>query len=104
MGYNGEATLVDTPLQYVKLDMTIIRHIDTDPNRLKLLQNLVSFSRDRGIRVIAEGVETKEEMRVLIENGVDYLQGFYLGRPAFESAVLPDSLKETIREMAENRT
>ncbi len=104
MGYNGEATLVDTPLQYVKLDMAIIRHIDIDQSRLRLLQNLVSFSRERGIRVIAEGVETKEEMQVLIENGVDYLQGFYLGRPAFEAGDPSESIKATIREMAKNRT
>lgn len=103
MGYSGEATLVDTPLQYVKLDMSIIRHIDTDQSRLKLLQNLISYSRERGIAVIAEGVETRDEMQVLIENGVDYLQGFYLGRPSYDVCPLPASLQADIRELVKNR-
>ncbi len=103
MGYNSEAILVDTPLQYVKLDMSIIRHIDIDQSRLKLLQNLISYSRERGIAVIAEGVETREEMRVLIENGVDYLQGFYLGRPSYDVYTLPETLRADIRGLAQNR-
>ena len=103
MGYNCEDILVDTPLQYVKLDMSIIRHIDIDQSRLKLLQNLISYSRERGIAVIAEGVETREEMRVLIENGVDYLQGFYLGRPSYDVYTLPETLRADIRGLAKNR-
>lgn len=83
--------------------MSIIRHIDIDQSRLKLLQNLISYSRERGIAVIAEGVETREEMRVLIENGVDYLQGFYLGRPSYDVYTLPETLRADIRGLAQNR-
>lgn len=62
--------------------------------------NLVSYSRERGIRVIAEGVECQEEMEVLIENGVDYLQGFYLGRPADQPGPLPEDIVGSIRAAA----
>ena len=81
-GYNGEASLLTLKPDYVKIDISIVRQINEDPNRLKLLQNLLSYTRERGIRVIAEGVETHGEMMTLIENGVDYLQGYYLGRPS----------------------
>ena len=51
----------------------------------------------REIAVIAEGVETRSEMEVLIAEGVDYLQGYYIGTPQFEPAPLPAKVLEEIR-------
>ena len=103
-GYNGESILVDLSPDFVKLDIAIVRNIHADNNRLQVLRNLVSYSRERGIRVIAEGVECQEEMEVLIENGVDYLQGFYLGRPADQPGPLPEDIVGSIRAAAARRT
>ena len=80
-GYNGEAMLLCLTPQYVKIDMSIIRNVDTDKNRQKILQNLLSYTKERQIKVIAEGVETRGEMETLIRTGVDYLQGYYIGMP-----------------------
>lgn len=55
-----------------------MRNIDSDVNRQNILQNLISYSKARGIKVIAEGVETHAEMETLVRSGVDYLQGFYV--------------------------
>ena len=79
-------------------------HLDVYKRQLQVLRNLVSYSRERGIRVIAEGVECQEEMEVLIENGVDYLQGFYLGRPADQPGPLPEDIVGSIRAAAARRT
>ena len=103
-GYNGESILVDLSPDFVKLDIAIVRNIHADNNRLQVLRNLVSYSRERGIRVIADGVECQEEMEVLIENGVDYLQGFYLGRPADQPGPLPEDIVGSIRAAAARRT
>lgn len=76
-GYNGEATLLDLMPNYVKVDMSIIRGLDRDVNRREFYEGLVVYFRSRKIKILAEGVETREEMETLIECGTDYMQGFY---------------------------
>lgn len=79
-GYNGDAMLLTFRPNFVKIDMSLVRGIDQDENRQEIFRNMVSYSRQRGIRVIAEGVETEAEMRTLVRLGVDYIQGFYFGK------------------------
>ncbi|MDD3839430.1 MAG: EAL domain-containing protein, partial [Clostridia bacterium] len=81
-GYNSEIALLVFSPSFVKIDMTIIRDIDSDSNRQELFKNLLSYAKNRHIKTIAEGIETKAEMHTLIEFGVDYVQGFYLGKPS----------------------
>ncbi len=97
-GYNGDGILLSLTPDYVKIDMSIVRNIDKDENRQRLLKNLVSYLKPQKIRTIAEGVETKEEMDMVISLGADYLQGYYLGWPEAEPANLSESLKKEIME------
>ncbi|WP_262398252.1 EAL domain-containing protein [Zongyangia hominis] len=97
-GYNGDATLLSLRPDYVKIDMSIIRGIDTDDNRRKILQNLISYTKERSIKTIAEGVETRGEMDCLIANGVDYLQGFYIGHPSMDPCDIDPSVRQEILE------
>lgn len=80
-GYNNDAILLRLHPDYVKIDMSIVRNIDTDQNRQLMLQNLLSYLKYQQIRVIAEGVETFAEMETLISYGIDFLQGYYTGMP-----------------------
>jgi EAL domain-containing protein (putative c-di-GMP-specific phosphodiesterase class I)/CheY-like chemotaxis protein len=73
---------------FIKLDISMSRGIDRDPTRRALASALVTFARDIGSILIAEGIETEEERRVLTELGVRFGQGYLLGRPA----ELPDAL------------
>ena len=98
-GYNGETSLLDYQADYVKLDMEIVRDIDTVRDRCDIAKNLISFAHDRGIRVIAEGVETEGELRALIALGADYLQGYLLARPAPELRDIPEDIKRLIRSL-----
>ena len=82
-GYNNEATLLEITPGFVKIDMEIVRGIDKDQNRQQLAKNLVSYASGRNIKIIAEGVETREELEKVIELGVDYIQGYYLSKPSF---------------------
>lgn len=91
-GYNNEMVLLVLQPKYIKIDMAIIRGIDQDRNRQKLLENILSYAIVRDIKIIAEGVETKKEMDKVIELGVDYLQGYYLGRPN----LVPQEISEKI--------
>jgi len=91
-GYNSEVILLALSPAFVKVEKTLIRGIDKDKNRQKLLETLISYSKDRNIKIIAEGIETKAEMDMLIEFGVDYLQGYYIGK----SNLIPQKLSPKI--------
>ena len=83
-GYNSEASLIFLSPDLVKVDMSIVRDIDKDENRQNILESLLNYAGHRTIKVLAEGVETEEEMRFLVRAGVDYLQGYYVARPDLE--------------------
>ena len=94
LGYNSESLLIFLSPDIVKVDITIVHDIDRDGDRLSLLENLLSYAHSRGIKVLAEGVETRAEMETLVSHGVDYLQGYYIARPQLEVApVEPDILR-----------
>ena len=66
----------------IKLDVSLTRGIDADPSRRALARSLVSFGSEIGAPLIAEGIETEGELRVLRRFGVTFGQGYLLGRPA----------------------
>ena len=67
--------------EYVKLDRTWVHDVDADPARQALIAGLVHFSTQTGSKLIAEGIETQAERKVLEDLGVDYGQGYLLGFP-----------------------
>ncbi|MBE6062841.1 MAG: EAL domain-containing protein [Clostridium butyricum] len=95
-GYNNEAILLAMTPDYVKIDMEIVRGINNDLNRQQICKNLVSYAKQRDIKVVAEGVEYVEELEKLIELGVDFLQGYYFSRPEFIPPEIPQDKVETI--------
>jgi EAL domain-containing protein (putative c-di-GMP-specific phosphodiesterase class I) len=66
---------------FVKLDMSLVRGIDRDPAKQRLVSSVLRFCGDKGIRVVGEGVETRAEAEMLTELGCQLLQGFYFCRP-----------------------
>ena len=81
-GYAGLNLLADLQTDMVKLDMELIRGIDRDGRRRAILESLVQLLRRLGTEIIAEGVETEEELGVLRLFGVRYVQGYLFGKPA----------------------
>ncbi|MCR5301758.1 MAG: EAL domain-containing protein [Lachnospiraceae bacterium] len=67
---------------FVKLDRNLISGIDHIPQKQENVKDLVDRFHNRGIRVVAEGVEEKEEFDYLLGLGVDLYQGYYLAKPA----------------------
>jgi EAL domain-containing protein (putative c-di-GMP-specific phosphodiesterase class I) len=72
-------TLLDT--DFVKLDMELVRGIDSHPMKRELVASLTKLCRAQNILVIGEGVETEAEAEALITAGCDLLQGYYIARP-----------------------
>ena len=92
-GYSGLGLLAKFQPDLIKLDMDLIRAIDTCMPRRLIVESLIRLCGKLGIVLIAEGVETIEEYRTLVDLGVRYIQGFLLARPAFKTLppiILPD--------------
>lgn len=90
-GYSGLNVIVDVKPSFIKLDMHLVRNIDKDETKLLLCKALSDFCKGADIRMIAEGIESEEELRELIRLGVDYGQGFFLGLPKPAAAeILPE--------------
>ena len=81
-GWSGLNMLHEMRPDYVKIDMDLIRDVDSDVFKQVIVRNLIRIARENGIRTIGEGVETEAEAAFLRESGADYLQGFLFGRPA----------------------
>jgi EAL domain-containing protein (putative c-di-GMP-specific phosphodiesterase class I) len=84
-GYSGLNLLSVFQPDFLKLDMELIRNIDTDSIKQIIIKNVLRMTNDLGIEVIAEGVETKNELDALQSFGINLLQGYYFARPSFES-------------------
>jgi len=80
-GYSGLNSFVALQPDLVKLDMTLVREVERDPTRQKLVRSLTALCHDMGILVVAEGIQTAEEREVLIDMGCDLLQGYVVGLP-----------------------
>lgn len=80
-GYAGLSTFATIQPDFVKLDMSLIRDIDTSAVKAQIVESVTKMCEDVGVKVVAEGVETRTELARVIELGCHYLQGFLLGRP-----------------------
>ena len=95
-GESGLNTLLALNPAYLKLDMEIIRDIEKHHNKRSLVKAFVQFANTSNTILIAEGIETEKELAVLIELGVDYGQGFYLGRPEPQLNPLRADIRKTL--------
>jgi len=83
-GYSGLNLLTRFQPDIVKLDMDLIRGIDTDGVKRVVVRHTLAMLQDLGVTVVCEGVETAGEMEVLTDLGVNLIQGYYIARPTFE--------------------
>jgi EAL domain-containing protein (putative c-di-GMP-specific phosphodiesterase class I) len=81
-GHARMGTFSPHDTDFVKLDMSLVRDVDKHPIKQRLIRSITQLCRDHGTRVIAEGVETEAEARVLVDLGCDLLQGYVIARPA----------------------
>jgi len=80
-GYAGLTSFALLEPDIVKLDMGLVRGVDSNPVKRKLVASMTTLCKDMGLLVVAEGIETTSERDVLIELGCDLLQGFLFARP-----------------------
>lgn len=83
-GYSGLNLLAEFQPDIIKLDMALIRGIDSNRPRRAIVRGIVQVCDELGIRVIAEGIETAEELKPLRDFGITLFQGYHFARPLFE--------------------
>ena len=98
-GYSNERSLLELSPNYIKIDLSIIRDIDTDANKRQIVSNTVSYAHQLGMKVVAEGLETADEVRTVLSLGVDLLQGFFLAMPQVEPGGASEESLAVIAEM-----
>jgi len=84
-GYSGLNMLAEFQPDFIKLDMALIRNLDRDRVRTCIVKGISQVCEDLAIPVIAEGVETRDELAALRDLGIHLIQGYLLARPTFES-------------------
>jgi EAL domain-containing protein (putative c-di-GMP-specific phosphodiesterase class I) len=84
-GYSGLETIGKLKPSYLKVDMSLVQGVHTSMINREMLKAIVSLGRGIGAKVIAEGIEIPEELKVIRTIGIDYGQGYLLGRPALMS-------------------
>lgn len=97
-GYNGEAILLELNPDIVKIDIGIVRGIDRDENRKRLVRDLIIYAHEREILVLGEGVETSLELKTLICLGIDLVQGYYIAHPSFDAAPPAEAVRQEALE------
>jgi len=81
-GFGSFTYLKTLPVTYLKIDVDFVRDLGSNPANQHLVKAIVGLADGFGYKTIAEGVEDAETLALLTDNGVDFAQGFYLGRPA----------------------
>lgn len=80
-GYSSLAHLRDFPVDRIKVDRSFVATAETDRHSMAVLEGITHIGRTLGVAVLAEGVETPSQLRLLREIGCDAIQGYLVGRP-----------------------
>jgi EAL domain-containing protein (putative c-di-GMP-specific phosphodiesterase class I) len=80
-GYAGLTSFALLEPDYVKLDMSLIRDVHLSATKQKVIRSMTDLCKDMGMKVVAEGIETRDELEALLEIGCDLFQGFLFAKP-----------------------
>lgn len=95
-GYSNESNLLKSQPNYIKIDRSLLTGIDSNAQKQHLVSNMINFASKHDIKVIAEGIETAEELETVINLDVDLIQGFFTCRP---QAVILREISADVKEL-----
>ncbi len=97
-GYSGLKLITEIHPHFIKLDMNLIRDIDKDGLKYALIKTFYDFCLVTDIKLIAEGIETENELNTLIDIGIEYGQGYFIQRPSEKLPPIDERVIELIKE------
>jgi EAL domain-containing protein (putative c-di-GMP-specific phosphodiesterase class I)/GGDEF domain-containing protein len=83
-GYSGLEAILNLRPDYIKVADSLVRGLEDDPIKREIISSLAAIGRRIDATLVAEGIEREQERDALIELGVEYGQGYFLGRPSFQ--------------------
>lgn len=92
-GYSAFAYLKDLPLDYLKIDISFIRDLTKGEKDRALVNAMVQMAHSLGLKTIAEGVESQEQLEILKEMGCDMAQGYYFSKP-----IPPEEVEKRLKD------
>jgi diguanylate cyclase (GGDEF)-like protein len=95
-GYSSLQSVAELHPDFLKVDRSLIQGVNADPVKWALLETFVTFSKRIGCRIISNGVKTAEEMRTVVQLGVDYVQGFFVAEPSYKRSSINPLVMEII--------
>ncbi|HYV64545.1 MAG TPA: EAL domain-containing protein, partial [Bryobacteraceae bacterium] len=96
-GYSSLSRLHEYPFSTVKIDRSFVKDLETEPESLHLVETILRLAHGLGLGVVAEGIETREQLAKLISLGCGYGQGYYFSRPA-DSRSTQKAIEESVQE------
>ena len=96
-GFSSFGMLQDYDFDILKIDMSFIRKIGENPKTKSIVHSIIGMAHEIGIKTVAEGVETEEQVSFLRQSGCDYIQGYYYSKP------LPEEEFVEFLEKADNK-
>ena len=87
-GYSSYGVLQDYNFDILKIDMSLVRQIETNPKSRSILKSIIAMAHELGMQLVAEGAETEEQVAFLRENDCDCIQGYYYSKPLPEDEFL----------------
>jgi diguanylate cyclase (GGDEF)-like protein len=98
-GYSSLSYLWKFPFSKLKIDRSFVQALDTSPLVRGMLRSIIDLSRNLGLKITVEGIETPAHVEALREFNCDFLQGFYSGRPASETDIAAIILKNFAEQL-----
>jgi diguanylate cyclase (GGDEF)-like protein/PAS domain S-box-containing protein len=96
-GYSSLSRLHEYPFSTVKIDRSFVKDLETEPESLHLVETILRLAQGLGLGVVAEGIETQEQLTKLTSLGCGYGQGYYFSRPT-DSHSTQKAIQETVQE------
>ena len=103
-GYSNVSNLLRYMPDFVKIDRSLLSDIHEYPQKQHFVREIIDFCHDNGIKALAEGVETAEELQTVIHLGADLIQGFYTAKPSADViGQINDKCRSEIRQYHQER-
>jgi diguanylate cyclase (GGDEF)-like protein len=80
-GYSSLSYVNKLPVDIIKIDMSLIKNLNKDSKSILIVKAIIEMAHNLNIKVVSEGIETKEQLNILKELGCDFIQGYLIGKP-----------------------